>query len=360
MTQIKLATFNVEWLVLAFTAGGWTNWDGNLLAAYPGGSLGGGRHGAIPNVDAMCRRIAGTIQQVGAHIIGLQEAAPLKAMMELFVTRYLNDDYVVFHSNTNAQSISALVHKSIAAHVHAWTPAVPQYKNYWKDIPFYPWGKTKLEERKAHAMMRKPLLLRFQPEPGRELDITILHAKSKISKLKTRMQWDLRDPVAVQDALDARSKLSAEIYRLREFFDKQMELAGYDQSLVVMGDFNDGPAADLIEAEFLVHNIMDELAGTLLYPYGYLHHAMTAATLQTARTTRFSDPLEGGAIVEELIDHILISHAIFEDRAPFHLLPDSCQVEAQAYDQHFDPLQGDKKRQFRPSDHKPVSAVFSY
>jgi endonuclease/exonuclease/phosphatase family metal-dependent hydrolase len=360
MTQIKLATFNTEWLALAFITGGWTNWAGNLLAAYPGGSLGGGRHGAIADVPDMCQRVAGVIRDTGAQIIGLEEAAPLKAMMELFVAQFLNNDYVVFHSNPNAQSICALVHRSIAPQVSAWKPDVPDHTNYWKDIPYYPWGTIKSGDRKAHKMARKPLLLRYEPQPGKELRMVVLHTKSKISKLKTRMQWDLREPAAVLDALNARAKLSAELFSLRQLFNRQFELGGTQQSLVLMGDFNDGPAAELMEREFMVHNILDELAGSLLYPQGYFHHAMTPQILRTAKSTHFSDPLEGGAMVEELIDHILVSHAVYEGAADFHLVADSCQVETQAYQNHFDPAQGEKKRQFRPSDHKPVSAVFDF
>lgn len=116
----------------------------------------------------------------------------------------------------------------------------------------------------------------------------------------------------------------------------------------------------LAHKEFLIHNIIDELAGTLLQPQRYFRHAMEPDVLAAAATTRFADPLLGGQLVEELIDHVLVSSGIWQARAPFTLKPNSCQVETQAYEDHNDDNGPNRQRGLRPSDHKPVSVVFSY
>ncbi len=85
MPQVKIATFNVEWLVSAFGAK-WKKWQPPTIpASFPGAKLGDIELEPVPDVHDMCRRLAGVIQDMGAEIIGLQEAPPLKEQMEAFV-----------------------------------------------------------------------------------------------------------------------------------------------------------------------------------------------------------------------------------------------------------------------------------
>jgi endonuclease/exonuclease/phosphatase family metal-dependent hydrolase len=360
MPNVKVATFNVEWLVSAFGAR-WKKWpdDPTIVQSFPGAKLGDIELEPIADVPAMCRRLAGVIRGTQAKIIGIQEAPPLKEQMELFVRDFLSDDYAVFYSNQQWQSICALVHKSVAVRVTAWLPVLPQLSSYWNRLPFYPWGAIAADKRKLHHFARKPLLLSYRPKQGKELKVMILHTKSKYSKLKTAQQWQDRDPDAILDALAARAKLSAEAFRVRKFLNACLDS---DSSLpiVLMGDLNDGPFAELIEQEFLQHNIVDEFVGSILAPQSYFRHAMAPAVLQSASTTRFPDPLENGAIVQELIDHLLISPSIAQGTGAFTLKAGSCKVETQAYEKYFDAVGGDAQRGLRPSDHRPVSAVFEW
>jgi endonuclease/exonuclease/phosphatase family metal-dependent hydrolase len=360
MPEVKIATFNLEWLVSAFGAR-WKKWpeDPSIVESFPGAKLGDIELEPIADVPAMCKRIAGVIRDTKAKIIGTQEAPPLQEQMELFVKRFLDDDYAVFYSNSQWQTIGALVHKSIAERVTAWQPALPQLPTtYWTNIPYYPWGLIGTSDRANHQFARRPLLLSYGPKQGKELKLMILHTKSKYSKLKTVEQWENRDREAVLDALEARAKLSAEAFRVRKFLNECLTQIP-SLPIVLMGDLNDGPFAELLEQEFLLHNIVDELVGSVLDPDSYFRHAMALAVLRTAASTRFPDPLEGGAIVQELIDHVLISPSIWQANGAFRLQPSSCTVEAKAYDAHFDPA-GDTQRGLRPSDHRPVSAVFEW
>jgi endonuclease/exonuclease/phosphatase family metal-dependent hydrolase len=363
MAQIKIATFNCEWMVSIFGAL-WKNWVFPTIPdSFPGKNLGEIALDPIEDIPGLCERIAAVIRGINAEIIGIQEGPPRIDQMQAFVDRFLGGDYTVFHSNENWQSISALVHKSIASQVTAWQPELPPIKKRWSAMPYYPWGLIAAAEREAHRFQRHPLLLSFKPQAGKELQLMVLHTKSKYSKLKEVQQWEMREREAILDALNARAKLSAEIYRVREFLNQQFEQlapGAKPLSIVLMGDLNDGPYAELIEREFLMHNVVDELVGTLLKPEFYFRHAMSPEVLGSAATTHFPDPLEGGQIVEELIDHILVSPAIWKGRGDFRLKANSCRVEMSAYEKQFADTGPIRKRHLRPSDHRPVSVILRY
>lgn len=359
MASVKIATFNIEWMFSIFN-GDWTEWDGTIRDSFPGKSFGPIRLEPIDDIPELCRRLAGTIQQIDAQIIGIQEGPPLKEQMELFVQQFLGNEYEVFLSNSRTQTIHALVHKSIAGQVSARDPGAVDVKALWNDIPFQPWGTIAREDRKLHDCFRRPLMLQYEPEADKRLEILVLHTKSKVSALKTREQWEDRDPEAVTDALLSRQKLSAEIYRLREFVEGRLQPPNENDSVLIMGDFNDGPLAEDLEKEFLIHNIINEVVGSVLRPEVVLHHAMTADRIAASSTTEFRNPLMGGQLTRELIDHILLSPGIGKGEADFVLVADSCRVEDGAYDVHFDPDFGMDKRHLRPSDHRPVSVELTF
>lgn len=206
-----------------------------------------------------------------------------------------------------------------------------------------------------------PLLLKCELASGANLMLCGVHTKSKFSQLKSLAQWNGRDskPAPVLDALTTRQKLSAEVARLRSVLTQIVATGLAFGHVVALGDFNDGPFADVMEAEFLIGNILDELVGSFLEPNTYFKHAMEPERLSSASTTRFRDPLKGGQFVEELIDHILLSPGIWSGAGRFRLRPNSCVVESVAWDANVEIAQSEK-RQNRPSDHKPVSVVIEW
>jgi hypothetical protein len=216
MPSIKIATWNVEWMVAVFN-GDWKQWDGTIHDSFAGKSLGGIKLDKIDDVPALCERIAGVIRAIDAKIIGIQEGPPLHEQMRFFVDEHLDGDYEVHSSNPNWQGIHALVHKSIADKVSSFAHDGEQTKSLRSAIPFYPWGTFAEADRKNHKFNRRPLVLTFQPAASKQLRMIVAHTKSKYSKLKTPQQWFDRDPEAIADALLVRQKLSAEIYRMREY-----------------------------------------------------------------------------------------------------------------------------------------------
>jgi endonuclease/exonuclease/phosphatase family metal-dependent hydrolase len=359
MAQLKIATFNIEWMISLF-GGKWTNWDGTIPSTFSGGSFGGIQLAPIEDVPELCKRIAGVIKTVDAKILAIQEGPPRKDQMELFVREFLNDKYVVHSSNPRNQALHVLVHRSIANKVTSFAHDGPETTLLRSTIPFYPWGGIAVDERKSHKLDRRPLVLTFQPSVGKRLRIINVHTKSKFSKLKRPEQWLNREREAIMDALLARQKLSAEVARLRAYAVQDLGPGNNPPSAsVILGDFNDGAYAELMEREYLIHNIIDELVGSFLEPDTFFRHAMTPTVIKDSSTVSFPDPLEGGQIVEELIDHIVVSPGIWQNAEPFRLKAGSCKVELQAYSQ-FDETDTARRRGDRPSDHRPVSAIIEY
>jgi hypothetical protein len=99
MSELKIATFNAERMISIF-GGLWTKWQSpNIPQSFPGKKLGGVTLEPIADVPALCERIAGVIREVGAQIISIEETPPLEEQMQVFVKRFLNDDYIVHYSN---------------------------------------------------------------------------------------------------------------------------------------------------------------------------------------------------------------------------------------------------------------------
>jgi endonuclease/exonuclease/phosphatase family metal-dependent hydrolase len=360
MARFRFATFNIEWMVLLF-GGGWNNWSApGLPASFPGGRVGISFQPAIPDLDALRRRIAGAIRDLRARVICIQEGPPLRAQMEAFVEHYLGGRYVVHTSNANWQALHVLVDRTWAHRVEVVTPELGDWQGprVWRQIPYYPWGRLQATDRKLHHLDRQPLIVRARLRPGRFVDLINVHTKSKFSKLKTRAQWERRDEEAVGDALLQRAKLSAEVARLRHFLDAHLEDPRTPPHVVLLGDMNDGPFHEVLEAEFYVHNILDQLTGGLLYPDYWFRHAIGPMDLRAAWTASFNDPVQDGAKVHEMIDHVLVSPALVEGSA-VQLVPGSCQVEHAVWRRHAtgeDP----PSRAERPSDHRPVTAELEY
>ena len=363
MGQIKITTFNVEWMIALFGLAKDADWLAQpaIPDRFPGGRRGSIRFEAIPDVPALCRRIANTILAVDADVVLIQEGPPLREQMVMFVDRFLGGDYVVHRSNRSDQSIHALVRKPLADKVQPWLPPGATTGSLWREIPYYEWGKIGTADRRLHDSARHPLLLKCELASGANLMLCGVHTKSKFSQLKSLAQWNGRDskPAPVLDALTTRQKLSAEVARLRSVLTQIVATGLAFGHVVALGDFNDGPFADVMEAEFLVGNILDELVGSFLEPNTYFKHAMEPERLSSASTTRFRDPLKGGQFVEELIDHILLSPGIWSGAGRFRLRPNSCVVESVAWDANVEIAQSEK-RQNRPSDHKPVSVVIEW
>lgn len=363
MPSLKVCTYNIEWMTALFGARRDADWlaDPTIPASFPGKTAGGIRLSPIADVPDLCQRIAAGIKTINPDVLFIQEGPPLQEQMELFVETFLDDAYAVHRSNRADQAIYALVRRDASNGFTPWLPEGDTHATLWRKVPYYPWGMIAAEDRKSHNLARHPLLIRAQLAPGQDLILGGVHTKSKFSKLKTKSQWVNRgtNPEPVLDALSSRQKLSAEVARLRAVLTAIVAKGPQQASVVVVGDFNDGPFRDLMEEEFLVKSILDELVGSFLDPNTYFKHAMSPEVLAAASTAEFSDPLQDGAIVKELIDHVLVSPAIWSGMGAYGLKEGSCVVEEEAWALG---VVGNPEaaRSNRPSDHKPVSVVIEW
>ena len=229
-------------------------------------------------------------------------------------------------------------------------PDADEVKALWKDIGFYPWGEIEEDLRRAHSFHRRPLMLTYAGEENATLEMLVCHTKSKHSRLDLE-GWLERDPEAMSEGLLARQKLSAEIFRIRRYIERTV---GHETpNLIIMGDLNDGPLASELEEEFLIHNILDELVGSIMRPDLVMTHVLTPEQIRASWTAEFKNPLKGNELTQELIDHIVVSPAVKEGTDGFELVADSGLVEFVAYENHADGTDRDK----RPSDHRPISAL---
>lgn len=358
MPTLRVATWNIEWMVGLFN-GRWKDWDGTIPPRFAGRTLGSIRLDPIADVPLLCDRIAGVIRALKPDVLAIQEGPPLKAQVEHFVARFLDDDFVVVGSNATWQSTYILVRRALAGGVAVVPAEAPGMAALTGSFFFYPWQGFRVADRRRHQFAREPVCVDLALPGGKRLAFVNVHLKSKFSKLKTMAQWEAREPEAMLDALDVRQKVSAEVAALRRYVSLRLMMADVPDGLVVLGDFNDGPFGELFEAEFLLHNILDEMVGSFLEPDLLLRHAMKPDILRAASSVTFSDPLQGGAEVKELIDHVLVSPRLMSTRNAVRLHQASCKVQDKVATRF---TEGDGKgaRERRPSDHLPVLATFGY
>lgn len=351
--ELKLASWNSEWMYSFFKPEESVLWD-----TFPGKKLGSIKLERIDDVKGLCKRIGKMLAAIRADVITIVEGPQLKEQMELFVRNYLDDAYEVYtHAETKElQKIHILVRKNLGA-VELFALNDPSMQLLRGKFSYYPWVEYEENKKKTAGLARIPVVVRLNLQSGQKVVVAALHTKSKISKLKKREQWERRDKEAVLDALNSRQKLSGEIAQVRQFLDEQLKPDGLS-ALLVMGDFNDGPFRDELEKEFLIMNILDEMQGSFLKPTLRLFHSMPTDVLSAEYSTIFNDPFGGDQPVKELIDHILVSRGIAEDKT-MRIKPDSALVEHKAYDDCNDEDQNKRARDLRPSDHIPVSVILT-
>lgn len=122
MGQLKVATYNIEWMLALFGALPDAQWRATpkIPKRFGGSARGGIRLAPIGDVHALCRRIAEGIRAVDADMLFVQEGPPLAEQMQLFVDSFLDGAYVVHRSNRSNQAVYALVRRSIAGRFRVW------------------------------------------------------------------------------------------------------------------------------------------------------------------------------------------------------------------------------------------------
>jgi hypothetical protein len=348
--EIKLATFNVEWMVHLF--------EPNRPELLTGPNKHAAGAGAKPqHPQGVANRIAAVIKAVDADILGICEGPPLKSQMQEFVAQKLDDDYRVYSMEDGPQSVHALVHKRVnhGVTITQLSRNDKVYDRLRTVRTFYKFGDVKGPQRGRFT--RLPVILRLKRK-GRTTDVMIVHTKSKLSALTKPSQWEKKDRDAVISAILARQKLSIEMNVIRKYIAHRL-YSKNAQGVIVMGDLNDGVTRDIVDENYLLHSAVHELRGAFHHELALMRHVLNGRQLQRKKdawTAKFEDPHAGGRNRRVLLDHIIFSPAC-HDGGKVRFVTDSGLVEHAAYDRHV--AKKGESRDERPSDHKPVSARFA-
>ena len=347
--EIKIATFNVEWMVNLFKNG-----KPALLTRHNKNSPGLGAKPKDP--QGVADRIASVITDLDADIVGICEGPPQKAQMETFVREKLADEYSVYSMEDGAQSVHTLVHNRLGDAVElSQLPASDKVYERLRHVRnYHKFGSVKIPHKARFT--RLPVILRLKRR-GEITEIMVVHTKSKISQLKRARDWEKKTSTAVIDAINSRQKLSIEMNVIRKYIAHRLHSRNA-QSVVVMGDMNDGISRDVIDETYLLHNIVHELRGAFQHEVALMRHVLTPAQLQKkayAWTVQFKDATNKGKNTRVLLDHMIYSPKCFEG-GTVCFVRDSGKIEHAVFDKHV--VKNGKTRDDRPSDHKPLSAKF--
>jgi endonuclease/exonuclease/phosphatase family metal-dependent hydrolase len=198
----------------------------------------------------------------------------------------------------------------------------------------------------THQMGRGALAVSVEPAPGRRLVVAVCHLKSKLLSYpsatgRTRFFPHDEGERARYTAF-ALARRAAEAVTVRALADLLIDGKGRSRPVVVLGDLNDGTDADTTRLLNGPRGSELGTAGAQIPDKGDASRLWNLASL-IPEAERFSRVHNGRP---ELIDHVLVSHALLDKVGEVHTL-DAAHL----------PSIGDNPREAHPvraSDHSPV------
>ncbi|NOD89459.1 MULTISPECIES: endonuclease/exonuclease/phosphatase family protein [unclassified Ruegeria] len=235
-----------------------------------------------------------------------------------------------------------------------WKVALPRLKTVGgvKDVP--------VSSRVSHSFYREPQILRFN-FGGAQHEVIGAHLKSKFTGGKPRARkvgesFDdylasskkVREYIAASHG--ARVKLSSEALVIRAYIDRRFAQEA-DPSIFVVGDLNDGPGKELMEREYLLHDLISNLQGEVFFARKFLNHALFDQPTELRWTAKFKDSLDPEREEHILLDHILFSQALTRSgTSPLQVQSGAGRVEHLLHEEAEAKFGRDVL-----SDHRPVS-----
>ena len=271
--------------------------------------------------------VAEVIHEIDPHLFGIVECMP-RSKLEFFRDAYMDPGYeLVVQGDAYRLNVGLLY----------WSPELEVTKVPFASAPWYDQlgddpGPTR------YRFARTPLIAHVRHRAsGAELIAAVIHPKSK----KTYSS----DPDARRrEALRNRKRIVAEGRRLRAILYGLASSLGapYDRFLV-MGDINDGPGFDAVEAAVLRSGVETHI-GTVLDPDSLLYSFVDLSDGAGIPTT----PPSWGA---PQLDHILFTRALARGSSLPRALTGSGRVRSDLVDF----AAGSGKQ--TDSDHTPVEVV---
>ena len=348
MPTIRVASANLEWMNFWFTNDSDpVDWKPTFV-----------QDSQTNNTAKTAKRAAAMIKAINPDILGIEEGPSRDGELALFIKDYLADAqgnplYNFFLSDSGGAQRVALLYKpgavtsaSLAPH-----PTITNLIDPWDaDVD----GDMLLEH--DYHFTRNPLVVDVTLG-AHALQIIVLHTKSSFVNNGAEL-WN--NPATQQQyvvaALKARRRNGTEGMRLREYLDAKLGAAP-NVAIMVLGDLNDGPGLDYFEKKYLAHNVTDIILGSAYAPETELVHAQHDVAAADRFTAVFDDFVENVTNKKLLLDHVMLSPGLIgtsglrkvANSGTIHHAEYTAQVSA-----------GGKKRENRPSDHRPVSVRLRY
>ena len=378
---MKLTTWNAEWLDV----------DWGVVHGYhePGQRLFTGKAPTRKKARKRIEAVAGFLASLAPDILFLCEGPRGEAAMTAFVKNVAPDYELIAREGDDAayeirgtQWLWFLVRKSLTDRLTPELVPVPTWRAFaaaesssigengkWHvsvprletvgGVPDVP-----VAQRVEHSFYREPQVLKFS-FGGASHEIIGAHLKSKYTGAKIRprkpdetLEQFLRAAKRAREyiakAHAARSKLTSEASAIRAYIDHRFRQEA-DPSVLLVGDLNDGPGKELLEREFLLHDLISNLQGNVFLARRFLNHALFDQPDEVRWTASFRDPLEPARNEQILLDHILYTQALARSgSSPLLVRPKAGFVEHLA----FESAEAEYGRGLL-SDHRPVSVVLS-
>jgi endonuclease/exonuclease/phosphatase family metal-dependent hydrolase len=347
MPKLRVASINGEWMNSWFTS------DGTPAAFLPTFKLPG--ESQSNSTSKTTARLAAVILAIDPDILALQEAPSRKEELDLFIASRLSGPggpiyNSILGDSGGAQKLGLLYKPSKVSASLTPSADIQTLLDFWNaDVD----GDMLLD---PYEFTRKPLVTDIQAGSHR-LQVVVMHTKSNFVN-RGQAMWE--DPATRQDyvvaALKARRRNATEGMRARKYMEARIA-APATARIMVMGDLNDGPGLDYFEENYLAHNVTDILVGSAFDPESIFAHAQHDVPKPQRFTAEFDDFVENVKKKKLLLDHVLISPAL-TGTTGLRRVPNSGRIHHAEYDAQV--KNAGKKREDRPSDHRPVSVELQY
>jgi len=335
---------------------------------------------ALKRIQAVSR----FIENLGADILFLCEAPKGKDEMVAFTKRVAPDYELITRPSGQSYETKGrqwqwfLVRKTIADQISpnllpvdiwrdfaatedssidedgSWKVATPRLRTVGgvDDVP--------VSTRVSHSFHREPQILKFS-KGGATHEVIGTHLKSKFAGNTPRQRKNnesfeeylnsskkVREYIAASH--EARIKLSSEALAIRAYIDRRFSQDA-SPSILVLGDLNDGPGKELMEREFLLHDLISNLQGEVFFARRFLNHALFDQSEELRWTCKFRDKIDPGRSEHILLDHILFTQALTRNgNGPLYAESNSGYVEHRAFEETESEV-----GKGMLSDHRPVS-----
>jgi hypothetical protein len=372
MAGFKLTTLNAEWL--EHSAGVDLGW----LA--PGQSVFPGKAPTLAEAKARLDGLSTLIAEIDPDVLFICEGVVGAAHMRACVAKHLPAYELVTHPVDDddlyriqgPQWLWFLVRKDLLATLSPRLLSVETWMAYVADesrgshaggewvvsIPKVQGDVLLPNVRERHGHYRHPQVLVLD-WGGTRVEIIGVHLKSKLVTKKPRKRrpgeefeaYAKQTTVAryLAESHIARIKLTTEATNVRYYIDRRFEQEP-EPSIFLVGDVNDGPGKELIEREYLFHDLIGNLQGDIFLAERFLNHALFDFPTHLRWTVQFDDLLDPERPDEILLDHILFTQALAGGGSgPLRVPPHGGLVEHEVHERISSLHPGSL------SDHRPVS-----